>query len=390
VTRARTRIAAAGGLVAAALLSACANGGPATPSKSATPRGTHEVVTGGAYPLADDLLPLVPLLRPSPSASQILDFAPKGLLVERTSPEGGSLVSFVGPSGRWSDYPLADAEIPQAALIIDDGVVLSTVSDIDGAFKLVMWAPGTGAVETVRESSGENADWSQIAVGGRHVYLTRYVGERSCLARLDLDTPSSWVDPGTLYCAEDGAGIWSPTVTDDGTVSFTVVPASDGCGSLFRLVPGAVTPDKVEGTGCVDRGVASKDLVLWNAAPPMAPSGQALWQDAPIFTLVDGVQIALGTGSEGAIAVCGGAAVWLTSGDSEAVDRSEYRRYVPGDAQIDVIYRSPAAADGKDAYETALPQCDSGVVGIQRRTNNTVIPDFLVGVDFGWSAAAGG
>ncbi len=255
------------------------------------------------------------------------------------------------------------AEIVQNAQTADDGtVVYGLGDDDDGEFWVKQWDPGSGEQSVLYESVGVGASWSETALVGDSLYLTRRHDDGSdCL---DVLTPIA-VGAGTttLDCAKEGETLDHLRAAPDGTISYLTHPQASDCGALHKVAPGGA-PQAVASGDCVSRGNADGTTVVWTGLPPTGDLGTNYF-DAPLSVTSNGVERELGTAAAGSAILCEGSVYWLWEDFTPPVSPSEIRRWTPGSDTIEVVYRSPDESD-LDRFSTSAPQCGGERLWVER------------------------
>ncbi len=267
-------------------------------------------------------------------------------------------------ASRWSamtrppPLTMRPAEIVQNAQTADDGtVVYGLGDDDDGEFWVKQWDPESGEQSVLYESVGVGASWSETALVGDSLYLTRRHDDGSdCL---DVLTPIA-VGAGTttLDCAKEGETLDHLRAAPDGTISYLTHPQASDCGALHKVAPGGAPPQTVASGDCVSRGNADGTTVVWTGLPPTGDLGTNYF-DAPLSATSNGVERELGTAAAGSTLLCEGSVYWLWEDFTPPVSPSEIRRWTPGSDTIEVVYRSPDESD-LNRFSTSAPQCGGG------------------------------
>lgn len=292
-------------------------------------------------------------------------------MVVSVSDLSGDRVLSLGPGSR-VELLVPSGQIVQDAYLVGDEVVVTTAAAHTEGFWVTRWDPATGATRTVFEATGDDAWFSETAVAGADLFLTgRGDDDMQCVLRLDLNATDPERTPSAVACAEPGKDVRWLKVTD-GSLTFLTGDDETPCPTMHRVrLPGG-SPERLAVDGCVSRGIADANLIVWSQPPPVDDDESENYFAAELWAQVDGEVHDLGTAVTGSTAVCGGTLFW-TWIDSEApVEPSQIRRWTPG-GSIEVVYRSPDGA-GFDAYATSRAFCHGDVIFFQR---------------FGWWGSAG-
>lgn len=290
-------------------------------------------------------------------------------LVSVTQDDDGTETIVLDAGGVREEVTLGAGQISQDASVLDDGTVVYSIGDDNtGEYWVYRWDPATSSIVTAYESTGAGATWSETVVAGEHLYVTQGDGvSQACLARLDLADASPAME--RVGCAPEGEYLGDLRAGSDGTVVYRTYE-SDECGTVHRLLGGET--EELDVDGCVFRAVASADVVVWSGAAPDTGLGTNYF-DAPLFALLGGQQLDLGTAAAGSAVVCDDAVYWLTYTD-DPHGLTQIRRWVPvPGSPVETFYRSPDEGPARQ-YTTSGPMCGPGTVGIQRQGWDSAMP----------------
>jgi len=287
------------------------------------------------------------------------------LVYDAFTPEGVGLF-WKHPDGSTSSFPIpVDARF-QRAFIVDDGVVFTMNSDSDpDFFEVRYWSQSEPSAEPSRiDGLPTTGGFHEVVATDSMIYVLTTVGGEVCLEGGRLDNVEAAATLSTLSCGEPGQTLWWLRLSQDGTVSYILLPSVESpCGDLYRLPPGSTVPEIVEGTGCVSRGVANADMAVWSGTPVDDPEAGPDYTHAPGYALVDGVTYSLGSLSAGSFHICSSGVYWGTELDSE--NPPQTRRWSPGGA-IEVVFDQPMGPSGWGVYVVSQPYCLERGVGIMR------------------------
>lgn len=362
-------------LVALALTAGCTgtdgvDPGPSEPARQTSTTSPSSVpstnptreATAGEYDLQDAAMDWFTSAGPSEEVRNVYDLTHDRMVVTVADASGDRVV--VLAAGSRAEYQVPTGQIVQNAYLVGDDVVFDTAAADTDDYWITRWEPDTGATQTIYQATGDDAWFSETAVDGTDLYLdVRGDGDTECVARLDLSAPDPVRRASTVACTEPGLRAGWLRVTD-GALTFLAGTQSTACPTMYRVTLPAGRPEKLAVDGCVSRGIADANWIVWSEPPPVDADGYANYFDARLRVQTgDGVHD-LGAAVTGSTAVCDGALYWTWDDMEAPLEPSQIRRWTP-DGGVEVVYRSPDGS-GLDRYATSGVSCRDGVVTFQR------------------------
>lgn len=263
----------------------------------------------------------------------------------------GYAVGIVRP-GSSATLPIDDGWTSQEPFRVGESLVFGEANEDAGTYRIRRWDGRAVEAEVVYESDY----WSEAVVIDATLFLTVAEDGRICIDAIDMTAADPSATLAQVWCPEGGSEPWW-LKSEDSALSF-LSGADRECATAHRLDPADLTVTDVEEPGCISRGIATRDLVVWTEPPVPDEAGYENWFDTQMRALADGTLVELGSAVAGSPTACNGAIYWLhqTTG-------TEVRRWRPGDETVQVVYRS-AVGGGTDAYTLGAPTCVAGTVTV--------------------------
>lgn len=312
--------------------------------------------------LAAQDLPGVTSAGPSEELRSVYDLTPDQMVVTVADTSGERVV--VLAAGFRAEHRVPTGQIVQNAYLVGDDVVFDTAAADTDDYRITRWDPDTGGTQNIYQATGDDAWFSETAIDGTDLYLdVRGDGDTECVVRLDLSAPDPAHGASTVACTEPGMRATWLRVTD-GTLTFLAGNQATACPTMERVELPTGTSQTLDPAGCVARGIADANWIVWSEPPPVDADGYANYFDASLRVQTDDGVHDLGTAVTGSTAVCDGALYWTWDDMEAPLEPSQIRRWT-ADRGVEVVYRSPDGS-GLNRYATGGVSCRHGVVAFQR------------------------